>query len=157
MVLLASGNCFRVSSYVDAAAVPIEVDVAVDEGEEGVVFAHTDILAGVPLGAALTNDDVASDDGFAAKFFDAETVTAGVASVLNRALSFFMCHCEWEVSCLSVDAGDFQLGHVAAEAFGFVVTLATLEFESNALGSAKLVEHFGGNCGSINSRAADAD
>ncbi len=58
-------------------------------------------------------------------------------------------------SDLAVDAGDFQFGHVAAEAFGFVVTLAALELESDTLGSAKLVEHFGGNGSTINDRAAN--
>src|SRR5580704_5325013 len=42
-------------------------DRALDLGEEGVVAAHVDMLAGVVLGAALADDDVAGDDDLAAE------------------------------------------------------------------------------------------
>ena len=44
---------------VDTAAVLIEVDVAINTCVDGVIFTHVDIVAWVPFGAALTDDDVA--------------------------------------------------------------------------------------------------
>ena len=38
----------------------LEFDNAVAQGEQGVILAHTDILAGVVDGASLADDDVAS-------------------------------------------------------------------------------------------------
>jgi len=49
--------------------------------EDGVVLADADIVAGVPLGAALADDDVAGNDEFAAEFLDAEATACGITSV----------------------------------------------------------------------------
>lgn len=40
------------------------------------------------------------------------------------------------------NGGNLQLGHVAAEAFGFVKAFAALEFESNAFRATELIDHF---------------
>ena len=53
------------------------------------------------------------------------------------------------------DAGDFQLCHVTAEAFGLVVTLTTLELECDSLFAAELVDDLGGDNGALYSRSAD--
>src|SRR5690348_9956812 len=45
-------------------------------GEEGVVAAHIDIVAGMILGAALADDDVAGHHRLAAEFLDAEPPAA---------------------------------------------------------------------------------
>src|SRR5690606_38299312 len=47
------------------SALDAEFDGAVDQREQGVVFADTDIGAGVELGAALANDDGTRTDGLA--------------------------------------------------------------------------------------------
>ena len=39
-----------------------EGDGAVDDGIDGVIVTHADAGAGVPVGAALADDDVAGDD-----------------------------------------------------------------------------------------------
>ena len=44
------------------------------------------------LGAALTHDDVAGDDGLAAIFLHAETPPGGVAAVARRTARFLMSH-----------------------------------------------------------------
>ena len=62
-------------------ALVLNVDATIDLGEQGVVLADTDILAGVPLGAALARDNVAGETRLAAKQLDAEALTAGVAPV----------------------------------------------------------------------------
>ena len=44
-----------------------ELHVAVGEGEQGVIPADADAGAGLHLGAALADDDVAGDDALAAR------------------------------------------------------------------------------------------
>ena len=60
--------CFS-KLHVDATAILIEVDVAINTCMDGVVLAHVNIVAWVPLGATLADDDVAGDNFLAAKFF----------------------------------------------------------------------------------------
>ncbi len=56
------------------------------------VLADANIATRDPLGATLTNDDVAGDDDFATVFLHAETLAVAVASVLDGTLSFLMSH-----------------------------------------------------------------
>ncbi len=58
----------------------LEGNRAVGEGEEGIVAALFDILAGVKLGAALADDDLARVDNLATKALDAKTFGNGVAT-----------------------------------------------------------------------------
>ena len=76
--------------YVDAAAFLIEEDIAISEGEKSMVSSHANIRTGMPLGAALANEDVASDDNLTAEFLYAKALAVGVASVFDGTLSFFM-------------------------------------------------------------------
>ena len=39
----------------------IELDATVDQGEQGVILADADVLAGMPLGAALARENIAGD------------------------------------------------------------------------------------------------
>ena len=52
-----------------------ELNDAVAFGIEGVILAHTDVLAGVVLGATLTNDDVASDSCLSTENLNSESLT----------------------------------------------------------------------------------
>ena len=64
------GSCLghRKYRYEDAAfAFGLELNLAVDQRKQRVVFAKTDIAARMPFGAALTRDDVAGEHGFAAE------------------------------------------------------------------------------------------
>ena len=54
---------------------------AFDQGINRIVLAHADIFAGLPLGAALTDDDVAGDHMFAAELLDAEPFAGCIAPV----------------------------------------------------------------------------
>ena len=58
-----------------AARLAREGDLTLGQCKQGVVFTHTDILAGVELGATLTNDDVAGDNSLTTEFLDPETAT----------------------------------------------------------------------------------
>ncbi len=64
------------SNHVYAGAVFVKENTTCAESEEGVVFAHANIDARCPACAALANDDVTSDNSFAAEFFHAKTFAA---------------------------------------------------------------------------------
>lgn len=54
-----------------ALAVPLELDDAVDLGEDRVVGTQSHVFSGEKLGPALTDDDGSSMDGLAAERLDA--------------------------------------------------------------------------------------
>ena len=76
----------------DASVAAIKADVAVGKGEEGVIPTHTDVVAGVELGAALADKNGTGEDELAAKAFHPKALTVAVAAVACRSLTFFMCH-----------------------------------------------------------------
>ena len=79
--------------YVLAAEFAVaERHTAVRKGEKGVILAHADVLARVPLRAALTNDDVSGARGLAAEELYAQALAFTVATVAAGAACFFMCH-----------------------------------------------------------------
>ena len=51
-----------------------ELHRSLDEREKRVVLAHADVFAGVELGAALTNEDVARKNAFATEALHAEAL-----------------------------------------------------------------------------------
>src|SRR5690606_17943734 len=65
---------------------------AVHECVNGVILAQADAGAGVPLGAALADDDVAGDDSFATELLHAETTASGITTVAGCAACFLVCH-----------------------------------------------------------------
>ena len=65
---------------------------AVLEGEQGVIAAHADVQASAEFRAALTNQDVACQDFFAAEFLDAEHFGLAVTTVSGRTYAFFVGH-----------------------------------------------------------------
>src|SRR5262249_38644070 len=78
----------------DLAMRLVVFDGAVLEREERPVAAGADVAARVELGAALADDDRASEDGLAAENFYAKTLRVTLASVGRCALTFFMRHGE---------------------------------------------------------------
>ena len=62
--------------HIHTGAVLVKQHTSVAEREQRMVAAHTDVDTGCPSGSALTNDDVAGDDGLAAELFHAETFAA---------------------------------------------------------------------------------
>lgn len=65
---------FDVNVVAAEGALHFELDGAVNEGVERVVLARADVVAGVELRAALTNDDAASVDGCIAENLHAKTL-----------------------------------------------------------------------------------
>ena len=56
------------------------------------VAADTDVIAGVELGAALTNDDAASVDHGVTENLDAEALSLRVTTVAGGTAAFLVCH-----------------------------------------------------------------
>ena len=88
----------RIYRYVGAAiGFLAEGDGAGFERKKRVILAHADIDAGMPGRAALTNDDVARNDGFAAELLHAEAL--GFANrdrcATNRQLSCVPSGCSF--------------------------------------------------------------
>src|SRR5947208_11856715 len=71
-----------------------ERDAAVRKRKQGMILAQADVVARVPLGAALAHDDVAGEDRLSAELLHAEALALTVAAVAGRAACFLMCHVE---------------------------------------------------------------
>ena len=69
-----------------------ELYSAIDESEDGVILAHTDVSAGMMPCAALAKDDVASLARLTAEKLQAKSFAFAVAAVLRTTLTFFVCH-----------------------------------------------------------------
>ena len=65
---------------------------ALNQGEQGMVAAQADVVARMPLGAALTHDDVAGQDVLAAELLYAEALGFRVATVARRTTGFLVSH-----------------------------------------------------------------
>ena len=65
------------------SAATAELHHAIREGVKGVVLADADVIAGVVLGAALANEDVARDGDLTAVDFDAQSFAFRFAAVLG--------------------------------------------------------------------------
>src|SRR4051812_26444617 len=73
-------------------ALVLELHDAVDEGVDRVVRTQANVVARVPLGAALTNDDVAGYDALTAVLLHAAVLRIRIAAVAGGADALFMCH-----------------------------------------------------------------
>ncbi len=78
--------------YVDAATFAVEFHDAVDQSEQGEVFALPDAFAGMKRVADLPDDDVPSDDRFTGIAFHTAALPGGIATIAAGTLTFLMCH-----------------------------------------------------------------
>src|SRR5215207_5965056 len=83
-------RCGDFVADVDLAA--LELDDAILQGEDRVIFAQADVEAGVVLCATLTNDDPARRNERAAVDFDPAILRVAVAAVAGGTLTLLMCH-----------------------------------------------------------------
>ena len=125
---------------VHAAAVLVELHLAVHERKKRPITARADVLARDELAAALAHDDAARADDRAAKFFYAQPFADAVAPVADAALTFFMCH-----KILSVDRRDFHHGQFLTMADGLVITLAAFHLEREFFLAALVLDDIGHN------------
>ena len=80
LVLFLLGSLDHVD--VDVTSAVLELYSAVNQGIEGVVLAHANVLTGTMLGTALTADDVAGFGKLTTKNLDAEAFAFALAAVL---------------------------------------------------------------------------
>jgi hypothetical protein len=77
---------------IHATTVLIEAYNTVYEGEDGVIPTKPNILSRQKLGTALANNNISGNDLLTAELLHAEAFANAVASVLDAALTFLMCH-----------------------------------------------------------------
>ena len=70
----------------------VNCTVPAERGEDRVVLADADAVAGLEAGAALADDDLAAGHGLTGEHLDAEALGVRVAAVAARAEAFLMCH-----------------------------------------------------------------
>ena len=75
------------------AGFAFELNGACDTGKKSVIGTHADILTGVELGTALTDNDHTRFNFLRAKYFDSQPLAGRIAAVCGRSLRFCMCHC----------------------------------------------------------------
>src|SRR5712691_8194179 len=81
-VLLCRRLRHRIYGYVDAAfGFGAELHLTIDECEQRVILAQSDVVAGMPLGAPLARKNVAGEDRLSAERFHAEAPSRRVAAV----------------------------------------------------------------------------
>src|SRR5580658_2406566 len=71
---------------------PLKFDFAVDQGEERVIPAATDVETGVELRAALAKDDRSRPHHLPAVRLHATVLRIAVSAVPRRTGAFLMCH-----------------------------------------------------------------
>jgi len=71
---------------------PFERHDAVDKGEQRVISAQPDVVAGPKPGAALSHQNTASRYTLAPKLFHAKPLGLTVTAVAGTSTTFFMCH-----------------------------------------------------------------
>src|SRR5579863_2055400 len=69
-----------------------EFNIPVDQGEEGMIAAHANVIAGFDFGAALAHNDAACCHQLPIEAFHSEHLRLAVASIARAAYTFFMCH-----------------------------------------------------------------
>jgi len=154
-----NGRSHHMNLFLTFTAIhPLENNDAFDGCKQGVILAHTHIVAGVELGPTLTNKDVTGDDLLATKFLDAQTLGIAIAAILNRAAAFFMCHCRDSSignERLTGDAVHAQACDVMAMTALAAIHRAHMPLEDNDFFIAELVFNREGHGSTINSGRPD--
>src|SRR5580658_2596731 len=90
---LLGGHRQRSDRHVHASLGPTgELHVAIHQRKDRVIAAQADMLARLPLRAALAEDDVAGNHALTARLLDPEAPAFRVAPVARGAACLFVCH-----------------------------------------------------------------
>lgn len=76
----------------DAAAVSIEADNSINQGEKRIISAAADALSWMIASSTLADEDIAGVNFLPAVFFHSPPLSVGVTPVAAGALSFLVCH-----------------------------------------------------------------
>jgi hypothetical protein len=77
---------------IHATTLFVKSDRAINQRVKRPVFTDPNIIASVPLGSTLADDDRACADELIPKSFDTQSFTDAVTSVTNASLTFLMSH-----------------------------------------------------------------
>src|SRR5213082_965631 len=69
-----------------------ELDIAIDQGEQGVVAANANVIAGFDLCAALANNDATGGNHLSIIAFHSKHFGVTVPTIAGTTHTFFMCH-----------------------------------------------------------------
>jgi hypothetical protein len=106
------------SQHVHPAAFAVEPDNAVDQGEEGVVGPHADVVAGVERGAHLTDENIAGPHRLTGELLHPPTLGIRITAVATGTLTFFMGHDDTFLSVDKFDSEQVDSEQVGSEQVG---------------------------------------
>lgn len=69
------------ADFFAVAPYSVKLDLAVDESKKRIILALGDVLAGMDMRTALTNEDIAREHFLTVRSLDAEALRLGIASV----------------------------------------------------------------------------
>src|SRR6476620_3697548 len=110
-----------------------------DQGEQRVVATAADPVAGVEVGAALPDNDLAGVHQLAAEPLDSQPLSIRVPTVARRGCALLVCH----IVASALDVCDFDLGIPLSVALTSAVTGLVLELQNANLGTFCFCNHFG--------------
>src|SRR5690606_14379729 len=160
------GRRDRLGQRVDADAAPVAADPlplhrAVDEGEEGEVATHADVVAREVLRPALADEDGAGADDVTVVALDTQPLGLAVAPVSGAAHTLFVRHvsppCLGSRRCGVASGDDLlngQAGQLLAVPLLAPVALLGLELEDDDLLALDLVFDAGDDPGAFDDRRA---
>ena len=70
----------------------LELDLTVDQSEQGVVAADPDVVAGMDVGASLANQNVAGLAFLASEYLQTQSFALRFTAVLGTTYTFLVCH-----------------------------------------------------------------
>src|SRR5215469_3018537 len=71
---------------------------SIDKGKQRMVDAYADVVARMPLGAALAHENVAGETALSAEQLHAQALAGRVTAVARGTACFLVCHCQ-NLSC----------------------------------------------------------
>ena len=76
------------------------LDDAIDQGKEGIVPAHADIIAGMNPRAPLSDQYRSGTDTLSGIALHTKTLSLAITTVFGAATTLLMCHCRFPLFCV---------------------------------------------------------
>lgn len=115
-----------------------EVDGAGDLGEQGMILAHADIIAGMDLRAALADNDTTGRDQLAAVALYPQSFGIRITTISGTATCFFMCHGKLS---LCRNAGDLDFSIILPMSLMFLIMFPPPHLKNTHLVMSTLVQY----------------
>jgi len=75
-----------------SAVLSLKADLTIDLGEQSIILADTNIVAGMEFGTTLANQNAACAYGLTVTAFEAQALRRGIATVFGTTACLFVCH-----------------------------------------------------------------